>query len=232
MMPYVPFEYLDEPADSPVWRYMNLEKLLSILLERALFFSSISTLAATDKYEGQIMASELAGLDKRLIKEADDAYNRPILDSSFFNCWHMNDSESDAMWKIYVNGIGGIAILSSISRLKECFCNSTETISLGLIRYVDNEPNNIDHPVRRCMRKRTAFKHEQEVRLAYYDRKHLGQSGLLIPVDVGVLIEKIVVSPRADSWFLLLVENLITKLGYGIEVVSSEASAPLPIDST
>ena len=28
-MSYGPRNYLDDPADAPVWRYMNLEKLLS-----------------------------------------------------------------------------------------------------------------------------------------------------------------------------------------------------------
>lgn len=80
--------------------------------------------------------------------------------------------------------------------------------------------------------KKSAFKHEQEVRLVFYDesRRHFGCSGLLIPVDVNVLVEKIVISPRAEKWFLPLVKNVVGRLGYVIEVVPSEGSAPLPID--
>jgi hypothetical protein len=179
------------------------------------------------------MASELAGLHKPSIKEADDMYNRRYMESLYFNCWHMNDSESDAMWKIYVNGLGGVAVRSSITRLKECFHNSTEKIAVGAIRYIDDETGHIDHLLRRCMRKTTAFRHEQEVRLVLYD-EHSGKHdlhGLLIPVDVNVLVEKIVISPRAESWFLSLVQNVVSRLGYGIAVVPSDASAPLPIDS-
>jgi hypothetical protein len=199
--------------------------------DHALFFSSITVLAETDKYEGKVMAGELVGLNKSLIKEADDTHNRPFLNSLFFNCWHMNDSESDAMWKLYVNGLGGVAVRSSVSRIKEGFRNSVEKISLGRIRYIDDESDHLDHMLRRCMRKKSAFKHEQEVRLVFHDYKLSGQPGLLIPVDVSVLIEKIVISPRAKSWFFSLVKNVVSKLGYHIEVVASEGSAPLPIDS-
>jgi hypothetical protein len=82
-------------------------------------------------------------------------------------------------------------------------------------------------------RKKSAFKHEQEVRLVFYDenREHSGYRGLLIPVDVGVLIEKIVVSPRAEGWFLSIVKTVVTKLGNEIEVAPSEGATPLPIDS-
>ena len=74
-MPYVPRNYLDDPADSPVWRYMNLEKLVSILLDHALFFASGSILARDDKYEGQLTSGEITSLNvpwmvfKRLKKD-------------------------------------------------------------------------------------------------------------------------------------------------------------------
>jgi hypothetical protein len=83
------------------------------------------------------------------------------------------------------------------------------------------------------MRKKPAFKHEQEVRLVFYDNGleqlgHSGQSGLLIPVDINVLIEKIIVSPRAADWFVSIVKTVVTRCGYDIEVIPSDGSAPLP----
>ena len=135
-MPYVSLPYLDDPANCSVWRYMNLEKLLSILIDHALFFASSTTLAQSDKYEGQATASELAGLEREAAKEIEDKYHRPTLNSFFFNCWHMNDTESDAMWKIYVNGVGGVAIRSNITRIKQCFRNSPTDVSLGRIHYI------------------------------------------------------------------------------------------------
>jgi len=228
-MPYVARSYLDDPADIQVWRYMDIEKLLSILVDQALFFASTRTIASDDWFEGQFTADELAalGLDPTVFKEIDEKYNATLLSQLFFNCWHMNNSESDAMWKIYVNGNGGVAISSTVARLKESFRNSPEDISLGKITYaVGTHGVHVDHPVRRYMRKKPAFSHEQEARLVFFDeyRSHLGRPGVLIPVDVNVLIEKVVISPKAEAWFLSLVKNLVAKLGYGIKVVPSGGS--------
>jgi hypothetical protein len=211
---------------------MNIEKLLSILLDHALFFTSGKTLSELDKYEGQATVSEVSALalEPATISELESKFNQPVQAQFFFNCWHMNDSESDAMWKIYVEGTGGVAIRSTITRLKHCFDKSPQDISLGRIRYINDEAGHFDHPLRRYMRKRPAFRHEQEVRLVFYDenKQHTGHRGISIPVDVGVLVERIVISPRAESWLLPLVKKLVIKVGHEIEVVPSEGSAPLP----
>lgn len=234
-MPYVPLHYLVDPADIPVWRYMNLEKLLSILNGQALFFPSVKLLIKSDRYEGQPTLADLAALSlaPSVAKELNQ-YNKSFVASLFFNCWHMNDSESDAMWKVYIDGKEGVAIRSNISRLKQCFQKSKENVFLGEIAYVNEDhvsKDVLDHPVHRFMRKRLAFRHEQEVRLVYCDENnsHSGFCGVSIPVDVSVLIEKIIISPRAGDWFLSLVKALVTRLGYDIDVVPSEGSMPLPL---
>jgi hypothetical protein len=245
-MPYYPRHYLDAPPDNAVvWRYMNLEKLLSILIDRALFFASASTLRKDDKYEGQPTQSEIDALrvDLDTARELERTFHVRVADALFFNCWHMNDDESDAMWKIYVNGIGGVAIRSTVLRLKKSLDASPHDISIGRISYND-DVDHFEHPLRRFMRKKPAFKHEQEVRLVYYDNvlehigqsevlinheRHAGQSGLLIPVNADTLIEKIVVSPRAENWFMTIVETIVNRLGYDIEAIPSDGCAPLPL---
>jgi len=98
---------------------MDIEKLLSILVDQALFFASTRTIASDDWFEGQFTTDELAalGLDPAVFKEIDEKYNATVLSQLFFNYWHMSNSESDAMWKIYVNGNGGVAISSTIALL-------------------------------------------------------------------------------------------------------------------
>ena len=145
----------------------------------------------------------------------------------------MNESESDARWKIYLSGTGGVAIRSNISRLKRCFEHSGLDIYLGKIAYIgsDHLGDGFDMNLRRFMRKKLAFRHEREVRLVYYDehKNHPGKSGTLIPIDVPELIDKIVISPRAEEWFLPLVKSLVTKLGFAFDGVPSEGAEPLPI---
>jgi hypothetical protein len=232
-MPFVPLPYFDDPTEFPVWRYVDIEKLLYILTDKALFFPSLETLARFDRYEGQPTGAEIfnLGIDRFQAKEIDNKYNRPVREVFYFNCWHMNDGESDAMWKIYVNGTGGVAIRSSISRLRQCFQNSERNIHLGEISYIGNETiGEFEKPMHRCMRKSLAFKHEPEVRLAYYDESRTSKEspGVSIPVDVKLLIEKIAISPKSKPWFASLVKNLVEKLGYDMDVVDSAGAAPLP----
>jgi len=188
---------------------MDLEKLLSILTYQKLFFASTRTMARDDWFEGQFTPAELIdrGLDAETMKEIDDRYHRSALSRLFFNCWHMNDGESDAMWKIYVNGTGGVAISSTTTRLRQCFQNTSEDVSLGKIRYaVGDHGYDADNLVRRYMRKKPAFRHEQEVRLVFYDEadKHSNSSEVMLNVDVPTLIEKIIVSPKAEKWFFVI----------------------------
>jgi hypothetical protein len=65
---------------------MNLEKLLSILLDRALFFSSTSILAKYDKYEGQPTPEEIValGVDLSIAKELEEIHHRNYLNRFFF----------------------------------------------------------------------------------------------------------------------------------------------------
>src|ERR1700730_4959239 len=54
-MPYQPDKLFDTPSNpvAPIWRYMDLAKLLAILNDRALFFPSGRQLSTVDRLEGQ-----------------------------------------------------------------------------------------------------------------------------------------------------------------------------------
>ena len=230
-MPFVARHYLDDPAGLSIWRYMDLEKLLSILCDQALFFASSRTLARDHWFEGQLTREEIRSfaLTPEAAAELDEKYNRSTFERLFFNCWHLNEGELNAMWKIYINGNGGVAVRSTVERLKSSLQNSPQDISLGTISYSsDKLSDNFDHPIRRYMRKRGAFRHEQEARLVLYDenRTYVGKPGVLIPVEIGLLISEIVIAPKADIWFFELVKTLTIKLGYDIEVVLSEIRQP------
>lgn len=124
-MPYQAHSAFIEPADrnARLWRYMDLPRLLSVLDNGALFFPSVATFAENDPYEGEpalakIRAARARGADEiRRLQLQCDVFKH----LNFFNCWHMNDGESDAMWKIYVRGSEGVAIQSTVGRLIASF---------------------------------------------------------------------------------------------------------------
>jgi hypothetical protein len=236
---------------------MDLSGFLSVLDKRALFFPSIATLSAIDPYEGEpalmrIEAARSQGADElRRLQLQKQIFSH----LNFFSCWHMNDNESDAMWKIYLKSTEGVAIQSTVSRLKACFLNTPNTVYMGEVKYVDH--GSFIHTVsdrRRSdyMYKRLAFQHEREVRAGTYrtDLKiefldkygQLGtpisgttiedlllfpeRKGIYVDVDVSVLVDKVIVSPLSPDWFSDLVISSTKKLGYDFEVMPSEMSRP------
>jgi hypothetical protein len=103
MSPYVSEPDLDEPEnDVKIWRYMDFTKLLSILENDGLFFTSARILREKfDFYEGAYPDHWL-----EFYFGPDAAYGFQSLCDRYWifhilNCWHINDFESDAMWKIY-----------------------------------------------------------------------------------------------------------------------------------
>lgn len=227
-MPYQTHLWFIEPdsGDARLWRYMDLARFLSILENRALFFPSVATLAEIDPYEGEpalakIRAAQASGADAlrtfRLNAEVFKHLN-------FFNCWHMNDSESDAMWKIYIKGSEGIAIQSTVDRIRLSFHNSADTVYMGKIQYVVDH-SDFEHPTNPLlglsdyMFKRPAFQHEQEVRLGTYRSDVRSEfvdeatGRIKIPTS-GVTIDDILLSPGRKGVYVqadipILIERVV-----------------------
>jgi hypothetical protein len=58
-------------------------------------------------------------------------------------CWHKNEFESEAMWKLYAASGDGIAIESTESQLHEAI-SERESLVIGEVRYVDFENDPIE----------------------------------------------------------------------------------------
>jgi hypothetical protein len=155
-----------EPKDhnARLWRYMNFSTFLSVLDRRALFFPSIATLSAGDPYEGEpafyrIEAARSVGEEElRRLRLQYQVFSH----LNFFSCWHMNDNESDAMWKIYLRSGEGVAILSTVKRLITCLRNTQDTVYIGDVQYIDHatlQPSLENLGYSEYMFKRLAFQH-------------------------------------------------------------------------
>jgi hypothetical protein len=192
-MPYEEYSGYNIPQkpDAPIWRYMDLAKLLDLVTRRALFFPSCDKLRAMDPFEGQLTYSDTDLFNADLVNIADEEIRKQgfndrsefvsfvkghqsvaggvgfVAKAHFISCWHMNDDESDAMWKIYAKDDAGVAIRSSFARLKSAFETAEETVKIGVVNYDDFRnsrtatPYDVDNFY---MRKRTAFGHEKELR--------------------------------------------------------------------
>lgn len=127
-----------EPADPTVkiWRYMAFWKFISLLEDRSLYFARADRLG--DPFEGSFPEENIAQRPSayaELIKKYEDQglfvrcphIERPlsfleaqsvlrqwVCQWTFVNCWHINELESAAMWRLYGDGSPTVAI--------QCLC--------------------------------------------------------------------------------------------------------------
>jgi hypothetical protein len=152
-----------KPADEDVdiWQYMKWAKFVSILQCQALFFSRVDRLKTDDPYEGAFPKNYSNPDIKRLYQKWQ------ITDQIAANCWHMNEYESAAMWRLYAPGEPDIAIQSTFRQLTNSFNSELRDVFVGEISYMDYEidPNSDgDNMLSFCLHKRYSFRHEQELR--------------------------------------------------------------------
>lgn len=232
-----------QPPDETkkVWRYMDFTKLVSMLELRTLYFARADKLG--DSFEGSYPRINILARQQvpvALPPEHRDKYpeivaflseeNRQWPTRIAINCWHLNDHESAAMWKLYLKSNEGIAIQSTYQKLRDCFANEQDPIFLGKVNYIDYDTEwikgeaNLLSPF---VHKRMSFKHEDEVRAVIVRwpwKEPAIDHGLHIPVDLGSLIERIYIAPDSPHWFESLVKSVVERYGYAgvIEVVDSK----------
>lgn len=136
------------------------------------------------------------------------------------NCWHKGEHESDAMWRIYCHD-NGVAIRSTVERLRNSLLRpevqypANDLRAIGLqggieakfelapVQYLaDEQPVGEFYSERPWFVKRKAFMHEQELRLCVTNVH-------FVPVDLGQLIEEIVITPFLPPWAQSAIKDAI-----------------------
>lgn len=241
-MPYSPSKRFNQPESDSVsiWRYVSFSKLIALIHGRALHFTRIDQLQ--DRFEGAQPApnlrdpgrfdeytvladtSQLSEYQKGLLAQAlatPDPLDRQVV---AVNCWHMNDYESAAMWPLYVQGNEGVAIRSTVGRLKRAFDATPESVIIGAVKYIDHSTDTIPRGnfLHAFLHKRKSFEHERELRALVF-MPHNGHGvqdlvpaeGIDIAVEVRLLVEAIHLAPGSPSWFENTVRATLVTLGYG-----------------
>ncbi len=249
----------EKPEDENVkiWRYMDFTQFVSMIDRKALFFKRVDQL--DDKFEGSLSKhildpsiEEKATPEERLqldkYRKRLSPINKSLRKDVAINCWHMNEYESAAMWKLYLKSDEGIAIQSTYRKLVDSFDNSDHYLLwVGMVKYIDYNkkpipPNNAYYPY---IFKRKSFEHERELRAVitrnvsakdYPNQIFIGgknflslpEKGVEISVNLDELIEEIYVSPTCEKWFKKLVGSVMKKYSFHKHVTkSSLADKPI-----
>ncbi|MEO5655336.1 MAG: hypothetical protein ABIR00_05060 [Nitrosospira sp.] len=231
-----------------LWRYMDFTKFVSLLSTKTLYFPSAvcfddvwdgakglrknkklwdehfldyfrhSLRTIPSDMAPPLSAGEVESEAIRLLRELEEGGE---LDrkKTFVNCWHENNYESEAMWKLYSSAAHhAISVKTTYEHLYQALGRNPR-IAIGRVQYVDLNSDfvNVNDAF---WRKQKSFEHEREVRAILKKPEHDGL-GLAIPCDVEKLIKRVIVSPRAPEWFFALVNNVSTAYGYKLTIEQS-----------
>lgn len=246
-MPYEDHYFYLKPENLNVkiWRYIDFTKFIWILEHKSLWFTRADHLC--DPFEGTLSRRSLYLEGVEPTQSAEYDRNVKIIRDSYkkwkhwvvVNCWHRNEYESAAMWNLYIDSDCGIAIQSTWDKLTKSFHLSPEKVWVTVVRYVDydNVKMYADYPPTVFSYKRISFQHEREVR-ALID-SHLGKkvpleqepdyTGICIPVDLDLLIERIFVSPQLDEWKYKIVKKVAAKYGISKEIIERSRLDAVPL---
>lgn len=240
---YEPHVDLKTPSgEQVIWRYMDFTKFVSILDTKSLFFTRSDRF--DDPFEGSITKLHLESRKSSLhntsnIEEALENWSKgteKIRESILINCWHMNDYESAAMWRLYLQSSEGIAIKSTVSRFCESFRNSSKSVFVGRVEYIDYQKDMIPwgNILSSFLYKRASFSHENEVRAILWDWQFQSSNGTAatpyeygvnVDIDLEELIEDIYIPPTAQAWFKDLVVSVLKRYNLNKNVIQSDLNS-------
>lgn len=179
----------------------------------------------------------------------DEINNHPMkMDEIYFNlmrnavvnCWHQNDYESEAMWKLYSDSNKGVAIETTAGDLIDSIVDDKKNrLFFSEVKYIDFESPEIKpgdcivNGILGILLKRIAFRHENEARLFFLPEKNYTIPQDSIPraenikVDINKLIHKIYISPYASEPFPSSVHCIMKKFNFPEErIITSKLLSP------
>lgn len=242
-----------------LFKYMDLSKFLYLVTTRKLYMHRLddfedifeSTIPDTT-YKPETQAykflenslkvngysdkdiNEKMSKDPQTLRDKYRKLSEKFRVSTHITCFHNNDYESAAMWKLYCQGKDGIAIKTTANNLIGSIDESPdEKLHLGKVAYSDFSKEDIDFviPYSLALNKRKSFEHEKEIRLFKYNEffyknkyEDLRKTNIGFNVEninIETFISEILISPYAESYIQQVIEDILKKCNYKIKVTKS-----------
>jgi len=204
-------EDLDDNQE--LWRYFKLENFLSTIEDRQVYFASANMFS--DPFEGAIavIPPEYKPDPRFSLQNSFDDSFKALTELVKISCWHIENFESNAMWKLYANDNKGIAITSNVKKLKASLKPfrlgapyGEERPHFGKVVYKDLSTEIVStDSIERFFFKHKAFAWEKEyrvvisLRLASELGVELPEKGVLVDTDIDELISAIFLGPSLNQ---------------------------------
>lgn len=237
-------------GSSILWRYMDISKFMSLLQSKSLYFArsdtfedpyegakgTIENVSRWNSYyygfcNHAIRSAVEQGIapsksDQEYEEQVNNLYHQIKTASNernhiFISCWHENQNESEAMWKLYAKDREScIAIQTTFKRLYLAIDRDPD-IHIGRVNYIDYNEKFAPFGYEAFFCKRKSFDYEHEVRMLFNSLDLKESLGIYVPVNFDILIENIYVSPTSANWFKDVVQDILDKYGLEKEVKKS-----------
>lgn len=143
--------------------------------------------------------------------------------NTFVSCWSMGDNESYAMWQIYAGKNDGVAICTTVDKLRRSLGTVGYDIDIRKINYIDycklrNEVFDFTEEQKRLLKesfyscKSIQYEYEKEIRIII-NCDGEGSKFIDIPVNLDIMIQSIYVNPFAHEWFINLIREVVDHYG-------------------
>lgn len=162
------------PDEAIIWRYLSLTKYIDLLHRKQLYLCRLDKF--DDPWEGEwTNAYKKRSPFQNDLDGEDGLINNIFKRQYFISCWHLSDHESVALWKIYSSENEGVAIKSTIGKLKASLqVDQIQLLHIGKVEYIDNHStyeekeeskSNYWGGLSEACKKRQYFDYEKEVRI-------------------------------------------------------------------
>lgn len=230
-----------------LWRYVTFAKFVDMIDKRALFFARADKLG--DPFEGSYPKANVKSRNQNNLGPDESKtvinFQKHLPRFILISCWHENEYESEAMWKLYSMLSDGIAIKTDFTALTKCF-TSEKVIHIGKVNYLDYPIDSMPEAefFDPFLHKRRPFEHETEVRAMTHkmpepdgttdirdvmcNSPDICNVGVSYAADLSILISEIIVAPLAPEGFVDLVKSVSSRYHLGAPVTrSSLAGHPI-----
>jgi hypothetical protein len=198
-----------EEEDQDVWRYMSFARFVWMLQNKTLYLARADLLG--DPWEVSLCNEQLRYvLSRHPISPIDGGPSEEGMERSarlikswrartFVSCWSAARHESHALWRIYCSSVEGVAIRTTLQKLKASVAPTRVLkVHYQTLGTAARTPNITEL----VTRKRPMFAYEQEVRVVHIKRVESDSAvGILLDWNPEDVVEGIFVHPESEPSF-------------------------------
>jgi hypothetical protein len=202
---------LDQPEDEVVlWRYFTLVKFEKLIKDQSIYF------CRADKFDDPLEGRTPRGTVREMYRSsppfvagAVQMVRDMFRGKTYVSCWREDKEESQAMWSSYAANATGVAVKTTVGRLKSSITSDVSFV-LARVRYLDLESHpNVNDVHQQMLIKSLDFQGESEVRLIHLADVAGGrldvvmqpkiEAGMNLKTDLYDLIEEVVMGVNASK---------------------------------